>query len=96
MRLIDAPTNLLDTVTFPEIASALGKKMGFDFSVIEGEALREQGYGGLYGVGKAAEFPPALVTLTYKPKVASKKEKIALVGKGVVYDTGGLAIKTPA
>ena len=97
MRLIDAPTNLVDTVTFPEIASAMGKKMGFDFSVIEGEDLREQGYGGMYGVGKAAEFPAALVTLHYKPKNgAANKEKIALVGKGVVYDTGGLAIKAPA
>lgn len=96
MRLMDAPTNLLDTVTFPEIASRFASKMGFEFSIIQGEDLREQGYGGVYGVGKAAEFPPALVTLSYKPKGMSNKEKIALVGKGIVYDTGGLAIKAPA
>lgn len=97
MRLVDAPTNLLDTTTFPEICAGYAKKLGFTIEVIAGEALREAGYGGLYGVGKAAEFPPALVTMQYKPKGGiSPKEKIALVGKGIVYDTGGLAIKTPA
>jgi probable aminopeptidase NPEPL1 len=96
MRLTDAPTNLLDTTTFPEIAEAYAKKLGFQYNVIRGEDLREQGYGGVYGVGKAAEFPPALVTLSYAPQGGMKpKDKIALVGKGIVYDTGGLGIKTP-
>ena len=96
MRLIDAPTNLLDTTTFPEIAAGFAKKLGFGFEIIVGEDLREQGFGGLYDVGKAAEFPPALVTLKYKPKGGiSPQEKIALVGKGIVYDTGGLSIKHP-
>jgi probable aminopeptidase NPEPL1 len=100
-RLVDAPTNLLDTTTYPQIAEALARKVGggsVTVSVLAGEQLREAGYGGLYGVGKAAEFPPALVTLSYKPagEGLSNKEKIALVGKGMVYDTGGLAIKTPA
>jgi probable aminopeptidase NPEPL1 len=91
MRLVDAPPNLLDTTTFPEIAAALGAKYGYETNVIAGEALREGGYGGIYSVGKAAEFPPALVTLTYKPANAGKK--VALVGKGIIYDTGGLSIK---
>ena len=60
-----------------------------------GEELREQGYGGLYGVGKAAEFPPALVTLTYNPSAAAQ-EKIALVGKGLTFDSGGYNLKVGA
>lgn len=98
-RLVNAPTNLLDTVTFTEIAVRWAAKLrdaGADMSVdvIAGEELRERGYGGLYGVGKAAEFPPHLVTLSYKPKSGiAPKDKIAFVGKGIVYDTGGLAIK---
>eukprot|EP00672_Neobodo_designis_P018501 CAMPEP_0174838202 /NCGR_PEP_ID=MMETSP1114-20130205/7252_1 /TAXON_ID=312471 /ORGANISM="Neobodo designis, Strain CCAP 1951/1" /LENGTH=515 /DNA_ID=CAMNT_0016072297 /DNA_START=57 /DNA_END=1604 /DNA_ORIENTATION=- len=97
MRLGDAPPCLLDTVTFAEIAQKVAPLAGYEFSEIRGEALREQGYGGIYGVGKAAEFPPALVTLTYKPKEGiAPKDKIALVGKGIVYDTGGLSLKTPS
>eukprot|EP00658_Telonema_sp_P-2_P043008 TRINITY_DN3096_c0_g1_i4.p1 TRINITY_DN3096_c0_g1~~TRINITY_DN3096_c0_g1_i4.p1 ORF type:complete len:515 (-),score=206.79 TRINITY_DN3096_c0_g1_i4:75-1619(-) len=95
--LFDAPTNLLDTTTFTEIAAGYAAKLGCGIDIIMGEELRERGYGGVYGVGKAAEFPPALVTLTYKPQgEMDPKDKIALVGKGIVYDTGGLAIKTPA
>ncbi|RNF11098.1 putative aminopeptidase, putative,metallo-peptidase, Clan MF, Family M17 [Trypanosoma rangeli] len=99
-RLVDAPTNLLDTTTFTEIASghleklrAQGRNVSID--IIGGEELREKGYGGLYGVGKAAEFPPHLVTLSYHPSnVVDPQEKLAFVGKGIVYDTGGLSIKT--
>jgi len=98
-RLVDTPTNLLDTTTFVEIAESYGKSLGFQTHIIRGEELREAGYGGLYGVGKAAEFPPALAVLTYRPTNSpagmSPEKKLALVGKGIVYDTGGLAIKTP-
>jgi len=103
MRLVEAPTNLVDTTTFPQIAIDLATQTGaanggkVTAQVIRGEELREQGYGGVYGVGKAAEFPPALVTLHYTPAAGkgAAKKKIALVGKGIVYDTGGLAVKTP-
>ncbi len=47
---------------------------------------------GLYGVGKAAIHPPALVVLSHTPDGATKT--IAWVGKGIVYDTGGLSMKT--
>lgn len=46
---------------------------------------------GIYGVGKAAEHPPALAVLSHKPEGAT--QTIAWVGKGIVYDTGGLSIK---
>lgn len=93
-RLIDAPTNLVDTTTLPEIIAGYAAKYGFSFQIIAGEDLREQGYGGIYNVGKAAEYPPALVVLRYSPKTkAAADPKVALVGKGIVYDTGGLAIK---
>ena len=47
---------------------------------------------GIYGVGKAAIHPPALAVLSHKPPSASRT--VAWVGKGIVYDTGGLSIKT--
>ena len=46
---------------------------------------------GIYGVGKAALYPPALAILSHRPEGATKT--IAWVGKGIVYDTGGLSIK---
>jgi hypothetical protein len=65
---------------------------------IVGDELRDRGYGGIYNVGKAANHPPRLVILTYDPntdnEVNDEKDSIALVGKGIVYDTGGLAIKS--
>ncbi len=47
---------------------------------------------GIYNVGKAAVNPPALAVLSHKPSTATKT--IAWVGKGIVFDTGGLCIKT--
>jgi probable aminopeptidase NPEPL1 len=94
--LVDAPTNLLDTTTFAELTQLYGESLGYDVEILRGEDLREKGYGGIYGVGKAAEFPPALAILSYKPKGGiTPEKKLALVGKGIVYDTGGLGIKTP-
>ena len=48
---------------------------------------------GLYGVGKAADHPPALAILSHTPQGSDSSENIAWVGKGIVYDTGGLSIK---
>jgi len=61
--------------------------------VIAGEELLEGGFGGIYGVGKAAIDPPALVALVYQPESGYGKT-VAWVGKGIVYDTGGLSLKT--
>eukprot|EP00339_Tiarina_fusa_P003018 CAMPEP_0117009800 /NCGR_PEP_ID=MMETSP0472-20121206/8798_1 /TAXON_ID=693140 ORGANISM="Tiarina fusus, Strain LIS" /NCGR_SAMPLE_ID=MMETSP0472 /ASSEMBLY_ACC=CAM_ASM_000603 /LENGTH=304 /DNA_ID=CAMNT_0004712167 /DNA_START=648 /DNA_END=1562 /DNA_ORIENTATION=+ len=62
------------------------------FKCCIGDDLDAEGFGGIYGVGKAASNPPALVVLKYEPP--NSTEKIAWVGKGIVYDTGGLSIKT--
>src|SRR5690606_14507924 len=62
------------------------------FEQIQGEELERRGFGGLWNVGKTAEEKPALVILRYEPKGAT--QHVAWVGKGIVYDTGGLSIKT--
>lgn len=72
------------------------RKLGrtIQMEVIRGTALRDGGYGGLWAVGKAAEEPPALVVLSHVPSAITAPSKtVALVGKGIVYDTGGLALK---
>ena len=92
-RLVDMPASELSTDAFVSEAEALAaRNKAVEIEVIRGEALREGGFGGLWGVGKAATTPPALVRLSYSPKGA--KKTLAWVGKGIVYDTGGLSIKT--
>ncbi|KAG5510426.1 hypothetical protein GH5_06625 [Leishmania sp. Ghana 2012 LV757] len=93
-RLVDTPPCMLDTVVYAEIAAAYAAELGADITVIKGEELREKGYGGIYSVGKCAECPPHLVTLRYKnPNAAQGAKNIAMVGKGIMYDCGGLALK---
>mmetsp|Transcript_4053 Transcript_4053/g.13317 ORF Transcript_4053/g.13317 Transcript_4053/m.13317 type:complete len:318 (-) Transcript_4053:1558-2511(-) len=76
------------------VAARLGA--GVTVRVTRGEDLEAQGYGCLYGVGKAAELAPALVVLSHSKKAdsSSKGKAACLVGKGIVYDTGGLALKS--
>ena len=90
-RLVDAPASELHTTAFVAEARAVAERTGSSIRVIEGEAVRDDGLGGIWGVGKAAEHLPALVILEHKPEGATKK--VAWVGKGIVYDTGGLSIK---
>lgn len=72
------------------------KANGADVTIEEivGEQLQEKGYGGIYGVGMGARCPPRMVIMTYTPQGGEEEvENIALCGKGVVYDTGGLSLK---
>lgn len=84
--LVDMPTAELDTNAFVVEAQAVEqrlKALGHPVSLelIQGEDLREQGFGGLWGVGKAAERPPALVVLKFEPECATTS--IAWAGKGI-------------
>jgi probable aminopeptidase NPEPL1 len=90
-RLFDMPTNQLHTDAFVAEAQAVAECTGAGIEIIRGEELRDQGFGGLYGVGQAATRPPAMVVLRHRP--ADAERHVAWVGKGIVYDTGGLSIK---
>ena len=93
-RIVDTPCNEMHTDAFiqevRDVAKSLGGKVNAPL-VIQGKELEKKGFGGIYGVGKAAVHQPALVVLSYEPKGAT--QTIAWVGKGIVYDTGGLSIK---
>jgi len=92
--LVDTPTNELGTTAFATAAEAAAKATaGVEFFMLSGEELKEAGLGGLYGVGKAASEPPRLVVLRYAGRGAGS-ESVCWVGKGIVYDTGGLSIKS--
>lgn len=89
--LVDMPTDRLHTDAFVAEARALAARHGLPIEVIAGPELQARGFGGLWGVGKAATHGPALVCLRWAPAGASAT--VAWVGKGVVYDTGGLSLK---
>ncbi|KAG8007919.1 putative aminopeptidase NPEPL1 [Nibea albiflora] len=90
-RIVDTPCNEMNTDHFLDEIKAVGTELGITPVIIRGEELKQKGFGGIYGVGKAAEHPPALAVLSHTPEGAT--QTIAWVGKGIVYDTGGLSIK---
>jgi probable aminopeptidase NPEPL1 len=91
-RLVDMPTSELHTDRFVEEARAVAAEVGAEIGVIAGEELAQQGFGGLWSVGRCATHKPALVALRTGPADAART--VAWVGKGIVYDTGGLSMKT--
>uniref|UniRef100_A0A672RIK5 Probable aminopeptidase NPEPL1 n=1 Tax=Sinocyclocheilus grahami TaxID=75366 RepID=A0A672RIK5_SINGR len=90
-RIVDAPCSEMNTDDFLKEIKAVGNELGITPTIIRGEELKQKGFGGIYGVGKAAQHPPALAVLSHTPSGAT--QAIAWVGKGIVYDTGGLSIK---
>ncbi|KAE9547566.1 hypothetical protein FO519_009221 [Halicephalobus sp. NKZ332] len=91
---VDAPCNEFNSEVFANEAAKMVDELDADISktIIVGEELKEKGFGGIYNVGKAAIHPPIFAAFSYTPSGASKN--FALVGKGIVYDTGGMQIKT--
>ncbi|MCO4761916.1 MAG: leucyl aminopeptidase family protein [Myxococcales bacterium] len=91
-RVVDMPPAELDTQTFEnEARQAVEHLPNVSVTSIVGDDLLQAGLGGLHAVGRAAMVAPRLVVLDYEPPGAT--ETIALVGKGLVYDTGGLSLK---
>lgn len=90
-KIVDAPCNEMNVSGFLREVQVVADALNLEPKIIRGEALNDEGFGGIYGVGKAALDPPALAVLSYEPDGAT--ETIAWVGKGIVFDTGGLSIK---
>jgi leucyl aminopeptidase len=93
---VNTPPSHLFPGEFAERATALGHAAGLDVEVLDENALEKAGYGGVIGVGKGSSRPPRLVRLTYRPQTLSAPKKVALVGKGITFDTGGISIKPAA
>ena len=89
--LVNTPASDLNPVTFADQVVERSKGSKVKVSVLDETDLENCGYGGIMAVGKGSATPPRLVTLTYKPRGA--KAHIALVGKGITFDSGGLSIK---
>lgn len=91
--LTDQPPDTLTTSAFVDAARAVAARHSdVGLYIVQGKQLAENGFGGLWNVGKAAEHPPALVVLDLDGPADAPR--VTWVGKGIVYDTGGLSIKS--
>jgi leucyl aminopeptidase len=95
--LVNTPPSHLFPAELAARARALGEAVGLDVEVLDQKALQKAGYGGVIGVGQGSSRPPRLVRLTHRgAKRGKRAPKVALVGKGVTFDTGGISIKPAA
>ncbi len=89
--LVNTPPNDLFPASFAERAAALARSAGLDVEILDEKALRKGGFGGVLGVGMGSTRPPRVVRIAYRGPKA--RRKVALVGKGITFDTGGISIK---
>ncbi|HEY0976560.1 MAG TPA: leucyl aminopeptidase [Flavobacteriales bacterium] len=91
--LVNEPVSFLNAVQLGAELRTLAKSAGFKVQVMEKSHIEALGMGGLLAVNRGSVVPPTFSVLEWKPKGAVNKKPIVLVGKGVVYDTGGLSLK---
>ena len=89
--LINTPPSHLTPDSFCTRMKKLATPLGLKVEVLNEATLKNQGYGGIIGVGQGSANPPRLLHISYTPNKA--RARYAFVGKGITFDTGGLALK---
>ena len=92
-NLVIEPLSFLTATKFSEEIERLGEKAGFSVEVFNKKKIESLKMGGLLAVNKGSIDPPTFNILEWKPENAKNKEPVVLVGKGIVFDTGGLSLK---
>ncbi|MCS5480784.1 leucyl aminopeptidase [Corynebacterium sp. YIM 101645] len=93
--LVNTPSSHLYPESYAAILAEQAEEAGLVVEVLEEKALKKGGFGGILAVGQGSERGPRLVRLSWTPKKKAKKS-VALVGKGITFDTGGISIKPAA
>lgn len=91
--LVNEPVNILNAEALAHAFKKMGKEAGFDVEILNKKKITELKMGGLLSVNAGSVDEPTFTIMEYKPKKAKNKHPFVLVGKGVVYDTGGLSLK---
>mgnify|MGYP005812663821 CR=1 FL=1 len=91
--LVNTPPVDLYPASFAEAAEGFAEQLGCEVRVWEPQQLVEEGFGGILAVGMGSSRLPRLVRIAWSPKGA--KQTVALVGKGITFDTGGISLKQP-
>ena len=95
--LANSPAGVLSATRMAEVALKVAADRGLGIEIFDKEALAEMGCGGLLGVNAGSAEPPRMIKLTYRPGNASgsagETAHLSLVGKGIMYDSGGINLK---
>jgi len=91
--LVNEPASHLNSLQLAENFESMGKSSGFETEIFHKEKIKALNMGGLLAVNQGSIDPPTFSVLKWEPADARNKKPIVLVGKGVVYDTGGLSLK---
>ncbi len=87
------PPNVLTPLALADRARAMAKANGLSCDVLDTDRMRQLGMGALLGVAQGSAEPGAMIILEYTPEKPDAANKLALIGKGVTFDTGGISIK---
>jgi leucyl aminopeptidase len=91
-ELVAAPANIVTPENMADTARAIAKEFGMELKILGQKECEELGMGAFLGVSQASDLPPQFIHITYKP-AGTPRRKLAIVGKGVTFDSGGLNIK---
>ncbi len=92
--LVNEPANKLIPAALAEAAKQMCSDAGLDCEVLDQSAMKQLGMGALLGVAQGSSNPPFLIVMKYRPEQQPDgKDHLALIGKGVTFDTGGISIK---
>ncbi len=94
--LVNEPLSYLTAVQFSNEIEKMGEEAGFSVEVFHKQKIESLKMGGLLAVNKGSIDPPTFTILEWKPENAQNAKPIVMVGKGVVFDTGGLSLKPTA
>jgi leucyl aminopeptidase len=91
--LVNEPANKLVPSALAEAARQMASEVGLECEVLDENEMTKLGMGALLGVAQGSANPPFLIVIKYQPSTTGGKDHLALVGKGVTFDTGGISIK---
>jgi leucyl aminopeptidase len=91
-ELVNAPANAINPVTMAETVQNLAQEYALELTILEQEDCEKLAMGAFLGVAKASDLPPKFIHLVYKPQ-GTPKRKLAIIGKGLTFDSGGLNLK---
>ena len=94
--LVNEPLSYLTALQYSKDMEVLSKEVGLKVEVLHKKKIETLKMGGLLAVNKGSIDPPTFTIVEWKPKNATNTKPIVLVGKGIVYDTGGLSLKPTA
>ncbi|HEY3128638.1 MAG TPA: leucyl aminopeptidase [Acidobacteriota bacterium] len=97
-HLINQPGNIINPLVLAQKARDLAKEGGLKIDVLDEKQMRQKGMNALLSVAKGSSVPPRLIVMRYRPLAGMKRKHrqrgpLALVGKGVTFDTGGISLK---